>query len=342
MRTFLLLWLLPCWLSAQSDFLKNKNIVWAAEIEQDWIVDGPNLEDEFELGLKTLKLLRTKQNEPYLSNVSLAALVHHDAMSGALPIFDDPKCTRPLNPRNRLIRIDTVVTFDPETYEEKILVVANEYNPYSEYKAWRLHQILYYNQKTSSWNTVVTAIAPMIKLTDYAADTSSFAPLYWFKPSDDRPKLTKNSIVWAKETKTRQPATIINTNQPQMLKVFDGFQFPLEHSIRGLIYDPKLKVYHSYDDEKLMTMDERFYLAVHMDTIVTFDPETYEEKVVVIRNEINQGDIKRLRLFQTWYWDERKHRLSICTDMAGPVIEVMDSEGNFRYEKPLYYIKTSH
>jgi hypothetical protein len=56
-----------------------------------------------------------------------------------------------------------------------------------------------------------------------------------------------------------------------------------------------------------------------------------------VNNEINVGDIRELRLVQRWYWDERRARLSICLDAVAPLMDVHDDNGNFRYQKPLFY-----
>lgn len=55
--------------------------------------------------------------------------------------------------------------------------------------------------------------------------------------------------------------------------------------------------------------------------------------------KINLDHIRGLRFGQTWYWDERRHRLSICLDAVAPLLDVYDSMGNFRYLRPLFYRK---
>ncbi len=88
-----------------------------------------------------------------------------------------------------------------------------------------------------------------------------------------------------------------------------------------------------------MPLQDRLSIVSKVDTVITFDPETYEEKVVIVRNDINLNNIKSLRLLQTWYWDERKNRLSICSDQVGPIIDMIDYNGNLRFSRPLYYVK---
>lgn len=64
-RLLFIFLLVPCFLTAQSEFLKDPDIVWAAEIEQDWVVDIPSLEAECDEGITTIKLLRITKNEQY-------------------------------------------------------------------------------------------------------------------------------------------------------------------------------------------------------------------------------------------------------------------------------------
>lgn len=339
MRSLLLLLLLPNFLTAQSAFLQDKNIVWAAEIEQDWIIDGSSLSDEYTLGLKTLKLLRTEQNEDYWENSSLAELVYHAASTGALPIYDDMEFLQPADPVRVLSKSDTVVTFNPETYEETVRIVRTDFDGFKQFKAWRLRQVLYYNKKTPGWNTVVIAIAPLLQVCCNDKDSVAYKPAFWFKPNNERPNLGKKEIVWAKMTRNKQPGTLISINQPHMLKVLDGFQNPAEHNFGLFKSDPKGQFYASWEDKKPMPIEDRLSLVSKIDTVVTFDPETYEEKVIIVRNDVNPADVNFIRLYQTWYWDERKNRLSICSDQVGPMVDVLDYDGNFKFSRTLYYLK---
>lgn len=70
---------------------------------------------------------------------------------------------------------------------------------------------------------------------------------------------------------------------------------------------------------------------------MTFDPETYEEKITIKpRNCI--GQIEKIRFVQNWYYDERRGRLYVRLVGIAPLAAIRDSDGNFRYFKPLYYL----
>ena len=130
MRLIVFAFLAPALLPAQSAFLKDPDIVWAVEIEQDWAVDIPSLDAEWDYGITTVKLLRTDRNVPDWMSPFLSGLVFSAAEKRLLPIFQDPLLGIPADPDGLFIRTDTVVTFDPDTYEEKVQIVHNRIDLY--------------------------------------------------------------------------------------------------------------------------------------------------------------------------------------------------------------------
>ena len=62
MRLYFLCLLFPAFLTAQPAFLKDPDIVWAAQLDQDWKIDFTSLEDEYNVGITTIKWLRTDPN----------------------------------------------------------------------------------------------------------------------------------------------------------------------------------------------------------------------------------------------------------------------------------------
>ncbi|MCY7327031.1 MAG: hypothetical protein LH618_00615 [Saprospiraceae bacterium] len=341
MRLLFFLATLPAFLIAQSAFLKDPDIVWAVEIEQDWVVDVPSLEVEGDSGITTLKLLRTEQNELFAPTFHLADFVIQAALQGKLPIFKDAQCQLPADiSADVLIPLqDTIITFDPEMYEEKIQIVLSLY-PFRDFRAWRLRQILAYHKKSATWSTSVEAIAPLIQLKNGQADSTALRPLFWFRPDNKRRKLTSNDIVWAKKTRNVQNKTQIPTQPLPLVKLSYGFQNPLVHLLNVLKTDQKIPFYDAWNEKPLSSI-ERTSLLAKTDTVMDYaNYQGYEEIIKIVHREINATDFSQLRLLQTWYWDDRRNRLSICLDAVAPVLDVMDNEGNFRFRKPLFYRRT--
>ena len=79
-------------------------------------------------------------------------------------------------------------------------------------------------------------------------------------------------------------------------------------------------------------------MGATVDTVITFDPETYEEQMQIVRNELNPEDVKRFRIKEVWYFDEQHSELKVRILGIAPLIDVKDENGNFRYEKPMFWV----
>ena len=75
-----------------------------------------------------------------------------------------------------------------------------------------------------------------------------------------------------------------------------------------------------------------------MDTITTFHPETYVEEIKIVKDELNWEDVKRIRIKEQWFFDENTSTLQVRILGIAPLIDVRDENGNFRYEKPLFWV----
>lgn len=358
-------------LSAQSAFLKDPDIVWAAEIEQDWVVDIPSLEAEWDQGIITLKQVRSRENELHWSSPYLAELVYEAVRRGDLAVFHDPDFNEKLNikadyPRvatlatfnsatgymnhfenvNRPVEmnnlfgvqyVDTLFTFDPVTYEEKIAAVLSLPDPFSLVVAWRLRQVLFYHKKSARWSTKVVGIAPLVEVRNWVNDTVELRPAFWFKPDNKRHKLHSKRIVWAKKTiSDKQPRAEIPANLPNPLKVVKGFENPVSHLLS--VFETKKKSpFYDSQGGKLLSLEERKNRMHRTDTIVSYDRITSEETITIEQKGIRDSLIQQIRLVQTWHWDARRARLSICLDSIAPIEGVFNNMGDIRYTRPLFY-----
>ena len=75
-----------------------------------------------------------------------------------------------------------------------------------------------------------------------------------------------------------------------------------------------------------------------MDTIITFDPETYEEQIQVVRNDLNPEDIKQFRVKEIWFFDEESSRLDVRILGMAPLRDEYDENGNYKYTLPLFWV----
>ena len=98
---------------------------------------------------------------------------------------------------------------------------------------------------------------------------------------------------------------------------------------------------YSTEDDKFttpLTPDEVATMGATQDTVITFDPETYEEQIQVVRNEINPEDIKRFRLKEIWFFDEESSTMQVRILGIAPLRDISDDAGNFLYEQPMFWV----
>ncbi len=113
------------------------------------------------------------------------------------------------------------------------------------------------------------------------------------------------------------------------------FQILAEAVLRG-----DLPVYSTEDDRftKLLTAEDIQHQLFRTDTILNFDVETGEEGVEIVQSNINWEDVKRFRLKESWFFDTNTGSLRVRILGIAPLVDVKDEEGNFRYEKPLFWV----
>ncbi len=99
---------------------------------------------------------------------------------------------------------------------------------------------------------------------------------------------------------------------------------------------------YSTDDDKFtypLTPDEVAAQSASQDTIITFDPDTYEEVVKIVRNDINYEDVKRFRVKEVWFFDEESSKLGVRILGIAPLLDVKDKNtGVFIREQPMFWI----
>ncbi|MCB0522134.1 MAG: gliding motility protein GldN [Lewinellaceae bacterium] len=102
----------------------------------------------------------------------------------------------------------------------------------------------------------------------------------------------------------------------------------------------EITVYSTEDDKftSSLTPDEVASMGATIDTVITFDPETYEEQLQVVRNDINPEDVKRFRLKEVWFFDEETSTLQVRILGIAPLVDKTDENGNFLYEKPMFWV----
>ena len=126
----------------------------------------------------------------------------------------------------------------------------------------------------------------------------------------------------------------------KMNKPFSYPEMPFFTILMEAAMEGDIKVY-SVDDDKFtyeLTPNEAAQMGASVDTVITFDPETYEEEIKIVRNDLNPNDIKRFRIKEVWFFDEETSSMSVRVLGIAPLRDVTDDMGNFRYEQPMFWV----
>jgi gliding motility associated protien GldN len=102
----------------------------------------------------------------------------------------------------------------------------------------------------------------------------------------------------------------------------------------------KLQLFSIEKDDFSMPlpMDSINEILTVVDTVLNFCAFNDGEFVNIVRNELNYEDVKRYRLKEIWYLDNQTSTMKVRILGIAPLIDVHDDNGNFIYEKPLFWV----
>ncbi len=125
----------------------------------------------------------------------------------------------------------------------------------------------------------------------------------------------------------------------KMNKHFTWPELPFINVILDAAMEDQIQLYSTIDDKfkTELEVDEVSSMGTSVDTIITFDPDTYEEKIKVVRNDLNWEDIKRFRLKEVWFFDEETSMMLVRILGVAPLKEEYDDNGNFKFEYPMFW-----
>lgn len=143
--------------------------------------------------------VREKINLPFVNpnrpffNILLESIENGDmvAFKGNSDKFTDPLSQDDLN--KIIFRIDTTVVFDPDTYEEEIKVVRSVIN-YEDIKRYRIKEIWFFDEETSTMRNRILGIAPIKDELDDNGNFKYELPLFWVYYPEARDILAKERV----------------------------------------------------------------------------------------------------------------------------------------------------
>ena len=318
-------------------FLKNSDIAWAAEIEVTYSLKPPPAVDPLrENDIAFWKSYDPKAMIQYDGGEMLIRKIFEAARSGAWPAWQVNDPTKQLDLAAVSDSLcwtwaDTIVTFDPVTFEESIQFVQQELDP-AGFTAIRARQLLYYDDKKGEFGLATIAVAPIFTYSvkvrtnspvEAERDTILYEQIpFWLKMPDFKakslrkhPDVNDTNISWAAQIRTLrnspkpdQAPPLKNTKAPVMQVLLDRFRS-----------DRRYKATNFYNDP--LPFETRAALFVSSDTLVRYDQETYAETIEINHNELRAEHTQQLRLVENWYWDDRQQRLIIRLERFAPIVD---------------------
>ena len=326
------------------DLERDKNIIWIAEFSNDYTFSLNDAQTE-----NTVKLIKFKGDPSNFidaySSSWIIDWIFYNAIDDHYDCYKDKGITQPLSAKdiNDLIAVtDTIITFNPDTYEEMVQIVRNQIS-LNNINGLRVNQVIYYDKKKENFNTRIISVAPLLLKEKVISIKprkviKNFRPLFWIKMDGTLPrkfKIKSSSIDWAALVLSKKNP--IDLNSIKTVKTNYGFD------IKKRLYEQAFKfeksITRSYKPSDKLKMEDLKRMYTSIDTVITFDPDTYEEQVRVVRKDLKLEEVSNIRLVQEWYYDKKRKRLMNRLKAICPIVEAKDDNGKFRFWKPLYYIK---
>lgn len=238
--------------------------------------------------------------------------------------------------QEELLRVDTIISYDPKTFEESIVVTRTDF----DYKinAFKITQRWFVDGDKMS-NKVIGII-----------------PLMGAGHEEHRPK----ELFWIPFDNTLAIDQAISINNPNLiwmklgihpirfanLKVLKG---KLNETLKKLFWDlpedNQLPIYEygdgffSADQLRQNYINQELTIST-VDTVIAFDPETFEEDMTIIKNDPLQfKDIFAYKIWQVWYFDTQTLSLNTQLLGMGPMVKRFDDAGHFVSAYPIFLLK---
>jgi len=120
------------------------------------------------------------------------------------------------------------------------------------------------------------------------------------------------------------------------------FTYPLDpffSIIADAAKSGEIKVFKDETFKEMMTPEDVMGTIAHVDTSLIFNPDTYEDEVVIVNNPVNPEDIKKYRIKEMWFFDNATSRMNVRILGIAPVQDYYDeASGSFKYATPMFWV----
>lgn len=251
--------------------------------------------------------------------------------AGKLTIYTDENCKKAL-PKSKLDEflikssMDTIITFDPNTFEEQVKIVEIKEQIFpNENTAYGLTQNWNFNKKTQQLNMTVENI--------HVYNTAK-VNLHLFS-------IKNGSNQAISSTKELNNSNIILAKKIDYTLTFDDDK--LRKALLSKKHLNAHKIISATDRRTIFPKNELIEITQGdevIDTIITFNSETFEEsvKIVKYKNDFDAEHITRFRVSQEFYFDAATNTIKSRILAIAPMKKYYDENQNFMFEAVMFWI----
>ncbi len=293
-----------------------------------------NLEDEQPKikNQRNPRLLKIVNNKRYNSiDDFLGKTIRLAIENEEMTIYKNKACNNPFTNKEAINvldtrSVDTVMILDAENHEENIKYIANINTLFPNASTtYELVQEWNYNDKSNQLEMSLKSVN-IYYSTKNRNNKVSENHLFSFK-TNDLPNVTQidilnnPNVIWAKEI--RYNGTFESQNLMDKL-------LSKTHFKNNLVFDFIM-------DKKIDNVEIK-EIQTSIDTVITFDPSTFQEEIKIVKSELKKADIKSFQVIQDIYFDTEKNQLRTKLYAIAPLRGHYDAAGNLKFSQPIFWV----
>ena len=333
--------------------IDNPNITWVAESKAFISFENgkqrDSYKDEFVLesqegnssDVQILKYSEEALCAREYSNYFLSAKINNGLENGTLKAFNEKgQEITDYVVDEMIVSIDTFVSFDPNTLEEKIEVAKGKVL----YDWYEVTMLYYYDTKNSKIETVLKSLAPIIRIEKkknkynrtVVKDYESFI-IPMGQKGLSQLNINQSEVIWSKLSNM----DVLDFSKAKVLKG------NTEETMRTVFHDNIVAgKYNGFQTKQECDTDvvdaswiEEYKQDLEIDTFISFDPTTLKETIEIVAPDADKyDDIKLLGVKHYWYWDANKDQLVCDLKSIRYYRESYDGIGEFLFSIMMYEV----
>lgn len=234
--------------------------------------------------------------------------------------------------------VDTLISYSPETFEEIRSLIINEIDP-ENIIGFRQYGMVFYDKNQAQFIVKPLSIAPILQEYGDSGQPTVIRTLFWVPIEEtNKTNLDSKNVQWVSRVLHHVGNDSEIAPKKQLNRFGESWDLLIKHLNAN--YD-KRKIYSVFQilGDRPLAPKEIQTLGSSVDTVISFDPKTFEEIVNVVISELHPEDIKEMRIVQDWIWDKKKKRLFVRYLGYAPIIRRYDMDGQFLNSGAMFYVR---